>query len=388
MTVQFHTPDSLLPLVCITTFGVSVKENAHPIGYFGTGLKYAIAVLLREGCEIEIIVGDDKYEFYLDEVEIRGKGFRLVKMKHEKDGETTITNLPFTTELGKNWQLWQAYRELWSNCVDEKGEVLCYKAEHTGIGTVINVTGEAFDEINRMENRERFILATNPKYVLNDVEIHEVWEGQVAGVFYKGIRVLTLPTKFTYNLLGDHQLTEDRTMSQWDAEYTITGAISETNNIDALTDILSITEDNYHESHFNFSKYRKPSESFMKLAAKLKEKSHVVSHYFEHWSPQFLGVLPKDTLSRKVKRQLAALKSMFKRQPEDIYVMSLPANDYYRIVNKIVCVDPKIMNNNDKLGLVYAIAMLKLKKSGDNRSDIQIVVDELSKYFKWPEGMD
>lgn len=31
----------------ITTFGVSSKENPGAIGFFGTGLKYAIAILLR-----------------------------------------------------------------------------------------------------------------------------------------------------------------------------------------------------------------------------------------------------------------------------------------------------------------------------------------------------
>src|ERR1700733_12022356 len=36
----------------ITTFGVSVKEGPNPIGFFGTGLKYAVAVLLRHGCKV------------------------------------------------------------------------------------------------------------------------------------------------------------------------------------------------------------------------------------------------------------------------------------------------------------------------------------------------
>lgn len=33
----------------ITTFGVSSKENPGAIGFFGTGLKYALAILLRHG---------------------------------------------------------------------------------------------------------------------------------------------------------------------------------------------------------------------------------------------------------------------------------------------------------------------------------------------------
>jgi len=33
----------------ITTMGVNVKECDSPIGFFGTGLKFAIATFLREG---------------------------------------------------------------------------------------------------------------------------------------------------------------------------------------------------------------------------------------------------------------------------------------------------------------------------------------------------
>lgn len=40
--LTFHNPGELDPRL-ITTFGVSIKESTNPIGYFGTGLKYALA---------------------------------------------------------------------------------------------------------------------------------------------------------------------------------------------------------------------------------------------------------------------------------------------------------------------------------------------------------
>ena len=36
----------------IRTLGVSVKVGDSPIGYFGTGLKFALATILRKGGEI------------------------------------------------------------------------------------------------------------------------------------------------------------------------------------------------------------------------------------------------------------------------------------------------------------------------------------------------
>ena len=43
--------------ISITTFGINAKNDDSAIGYFGTGLKYAIAVLLRNGHEIKIKSG-------------------------------------------------------------------------------------------------------------------------------------------------------------------------------------------------------------------------------------------------------------------------------------------------------------------------------------------
>ena len=74
----------------ITTFGVSSKENDSAIGYFGTGLKYAIAVLLRYGCEITIWTGGQKYEFTTQKTRIRVNDFEIVQMNGEP--------LAFTTE--------------------------------------------------------------------------------------------------------------------------------------------------------------------------------------------------------------------------------------------------------------------------------------------------
>ena len=46
--ITFHSP-TILPIEAATTMGVSVKESDNAIGKFGTGLKYAIAGVLRLG---------------------------------------------------------------------------------------------------------------------------------------------------------------------------------------------------------------------------------------------------------------------------------------------------------------------------------------------------
>ena len=64
----------------ITTFGVNSKEGGNPIGFFGTGLKYAIAVLLRLGHEVTLYSDAKKYVFGVEETKIRNDQFRIVTM--------------------------------------------------------------------------------------------------------------------------------------------------------------------------------------------------------------------------------------------------------------------------------------------------------------------
>jgi len=69
------------------------KEGDNPIGFFGTGLKYALAILLRTGHKVAILSGTSKHRFALKDVKIRGQDFQVVTMdRHE---------LGFTTQVGK-----------------------------------------------------------------------------------------------------------------------------------------------------------------------------------------------------------------------------------------------------------------------------------------------
>ena len=73
--VVFKTQGSL-DLRAVTTFGINSKPNSQsPIGFFGTGLKYAIAVLVRSGAGITIISDGKKHTFNLIQDTFRDKEF-------------------------------------------------------------------------------------------------------------------------------------------------------------------------------------------------------------------------------------------------------------------------------------------------------------------------
>ncbi len=210
MTVVFKNK-GLIDLRAVTTMGACIKEGDNPIGFFGTGLKYALAVLLREGCKVTLFRGTQKIEFKLKDRTIRGKKFKMVCMNH--------VELPYTIEFGKNWELWHAYRELYSNTLDENGTInggadIGERAYHT----TFVVQGAAFDKIH-LEAGGIFLQST-PTHILEGLELHDNMGGG-KWIYYKGIRVYELPKQamFDYNITSDIRLTEDRTLASLSHAY-------------------------------------------------------------------------------------------------------------------------------------------------------------------------
>src|SRR5438874_563649 len=110
--VHTHEPHLLftnpgtLEIELVKLLGVSVKEGTDPIGFFGTGLKYAMATALRLGGRMIIITGGETYEVGGKPIRLRDKEFVQVTLNGEELG--------FTTELGKQWEPWMVVRELYS----------------------------------------------------------------------------------------------------------------------------------------------------------------------------------------------------------------------------------------------------------------------------------
>jgi len=228
----------------ITTFGVSSKENAGAIGFFGTGLKYAIAILLREGCSISIQTGGEVLTFGTERARIRVDEFTFITMNGERLG--------FTTELGKTWELWAAFRELYCNCVDEHGEVseLDPGDPEPAAGvdeTIITVKGEAFRDV--WARRSEIFLDTKPLYRHEAVHIHP---GPSEFVFYRGIKAYrpSQPTRYTYNIQRKIDLTEDRTVKYaFEVDNAINRGVLECDQESLIHNILTAPQGTFEAQH-------------------------------------------------------------------------------------------------------------------------------------------
>lgn len=234
----------------VCTFGVSVKEGDSPIGFFGTGLKYAIAVLLRTGHVIAITAGEQVIEFSKRSESVRGQEFDFVAMSVNGAEPSPIG---FTTELGKQWDLWMAYREIACNCMDESGKAFRWRGidapePREGVTCVV-VSGDAFAEVHA--NRHKYFLEGEPDMTIGSLEINR---RPSQSLFYRGVRVMDYQrgAMFTYNETDHIDLTEDRTVKDpYMVGYRLARELLTCNDEALLHEIVTASDDCY-EGHIDF----------------------------------------------------------------------------------------------------------------------------------------
>lgn len=303
MAVVFETP-GLIDIRAFTTFGVNSKPNStSPIGYFGTGLKYAISVLVREKQSVVLWIGKDKYTFYSKEEGFRDKSFSFLRMRHESLGlnglwKKKYTELPFTTELGKNWELWMAFRELETNTRDENGKTFTLVQPDTPVAmlhdykvdqnTYIMVGGIEFQR--EYDNRFKHFLDPSRTLVERSAAL-EVYAGSSQHVYYRGMRAYDFPenlsSRYTYNILDSINLTEDRTIAlQYQISQTITKHLVQSKDPLLIRNVIE-SSDKWWEGKLDWDWiYNEPEDTFKEVASKSKSIGAGPSSYYSRYTEQ------------------------------------------------------------------------------------------------------
>lgn len=257
--LSFYNPGNL-DLKLLTTFGASVKESYNPIGYFGTGLKYAIASSLRHGAKVRLKTNGQRWMFRAVPEIIRGKEFQMVYMTGPNPVEGIACG--FTLDLGKNWEPWMAYREFYSNALDEQGGVVqgSYHFADGVEGTVWEIDSAVMDRV--WSERQFYFLDRDRAPLYKDAAV-EIYPGSSTTIFYRGIKVCAIPkpSLYTYNITGNVSLTEDRTLQYWTAESIIAVCLAKCTDRAILTAVLSAHETTL-EGSIGYSEWYDPSGEF------------------------------------------------------------------------------------------------------------------------------
>ena len=196
--ITFATPTAM-PIEAATTMGVSVKEDGA-IGKFGTGMKYAIAGVLRLGGNLSVSVEGVLYKFTAVSADIRGREFRIVHCNGQPCG--------FTTDLGKHWEPWQLFRELASNALDEGGS--WSSGELDGV-TVIKVVCRELEDAGRTEN----VFLPKAEPLVRSSMGATIYPGLSQHYYYKGIRAGSFDRMAPVTIdVSDGELSEDRLLDE------------------------------------------------------------------------------------------------------------------------------------------------------------------------------
>lgn len=252
MKVHFVTP-SRISLINLTTIGDSEKrEDPTKIGQFSSGQAYCTALLLRDGVKFNIGVYNTEnskelisYSTTNKVCESTGKSKEIIVLHHQEEGcsEQKIETA-FALNLGYNWEIWMALRELWSNMLDEGGYVIEGELEEAvDYGTVMTLE---FDESNEFygvwKNKHLYINLSEPLFKLGwNVQALENKEGFLRIyknniLVYKDEEVLS---KYAWNM---HQCEIDERrvlLNISSVKGDIVSSISQTENESFLKTIIS-----------------------------------------------------------------------------------------------------------------------------------------------------
>ncbi len=298
--IIFRTPGTL-DMRAFTTMGMSAKPTTdRPIGVFGTGLKYAVAVLVRLGARFEVHTGGHRYWFETAEVDFRGATFKQIVMRRDAwvsfnsrilggeglSGQWKLgrrVKLPFTTQYGLNWQMWMAFRELYANTLDEGGETLELTDEQWaeqqlapnrwantqgGTETIISVSHPDFTDAYR--NRADTFLGLGDSSLRATLPGLEVHHGERQRMFYQGLRALDLgkPAMFTYNVTAPQHLTEDRQLGrEWAVRALVANTIATCDDEELIRRVIT-AKDGTWEHGLAPAPYITPSDAFHRVMAK------------------------------------------------------------------------------------------------------------------------
>lgn len=210
-SIFFVTPKAISEMD-ITTIGGSGKRNDETkIGQFCSGLKYALALFLRNDieCNISSTIGDvcTNYSFVKTEIidkltnkekSVIGINIAEVYLPNRSVVETHLTSA-FAFDLGYDWKLEFGLREIWSNMVDEGG-FYCENLADTVIDssekTIIELTFDEDSDFNRIwENRNTLFITDNetPLYVFNyytkTVKVYRNTDDKVGRIYKQGILI-------------------------------------------------------------------------------------------------------------------------------------------------------------------------------------------------------
>lgn len=184
--------DNEINYKAFTLVGASTKTGDKTIGQFGTGNKYALAYLLRNNHTVRIFSGEKEISVSTKEETFSDQVFNVIHINNEA---TSIT-----TKMGKEWKLWQAIREFYSNALDEGNAELNCTTKIKGVKGKTHIYISLTDELIDMVTKDFSLYFADEEHVIYENEHGKIYEKQGSTVIYrKGIKCYETNKESVYN---------------------------------------------------------------------------------------------------------------------------------------------------------------------------------------------
>ena len=169
--------------------GASTKrDDQSKIGFFGSGLKYSIAYLLRNNIKFKVFSEYKIINFTTKKTDFRDKSFSIIVV----DGKETS----MTTDMGIDWESWFIIREIFCNAVDEgdaKISILSQKVSDLDVCVPVEDKTVFYIEVtpefkNVIDNWNLYFSENRPDLISYSDNMQFYSGGEELIVYRKGVR--------------------------------------------------------------------------------------------------------------------------------------------------------------------------------------------------------